>query len=799
MIRLVDFTWSRFGAAFRRAALAPFMLVLLLAACDSVEERIAEHYERGQELLEEGAPDKAILEFSNALKLDENHVPSLFAVAGILEGRGDFQAAFSRYLKVSELDPGHAAARLKTARFYVLGNDFDKAKTELEASLAAAPEEAEAHALAAIIAMREGDEAAARAAMEKAKGLAPTNSEVLLAEIGYLRQTAGVPAALVRADEAIAAHPDRISFYLLKLQMVEEQGDQKALGDHLGVIIEAFPEEPRFRELRAQWALRNDDHATAEAELRAIAASMPDNNEAVATLIRFLRQQRGDAAARTELTAQIGQAENAFPLELMLAQFDIQTGQTSAAIAYLRDLIGRAGENANEARILLARLLVREGQTEDAQALVDTVLEGDASNVEALVMRTAWLIDKEELDAALQSVRLGLTESPDDVRLLLLAGRVHELSGSLNLASDRYAKAVRVSKYDPANVTRYVQFLVRDNRAQAAATVLTEAVERRPDDARLLDLLASIRLQLKDWPGAETAIAALGKLNPDRARQLRGALMIGQDRFDEGTDLLRNLPGSASLLAVVQTYLREGKADEARTFLDELLVKSPENLQALGLRGNLHFADGEWAEARTFYEKILGIDPANAAAHSAMARLAEAEGDLAAAEAAIRAGLEAAPDNALLLTRLAIVHERQGNFDAAIDLYGQIYDKTPDSLLIANNLASLLADHHADDPAALDRAYRIAGRLRNATSPYYRDTYGWTRYLKGEHKEALEHLAAALKALPDNPWVNYHVGMTQAALKNAAEARPPLERALELGGDDFPPAAAIRETLAGAE
>ena len=85
----------------------------------------------GRNLLAEGEPEKAILEFANALKLDEEHVPSLFAVAGILEARGDLKAAFARYAKIAELDPAHAKARLKLAKYYALGNTLDRAKTEL--------------------------------------------------------------------------------------------------------------------------------------------------------------------------------------------------------------------------------------------------------------------------------------------------------------------------------------------------------------------------------------------------------------------------------------------------------------------------------------------------------------------------------------------------------------------------------------------------------------------------------------------------------------------------------------------
>ena len=117
---------------------------------------------------------------------------------------------------------------------------------------------------------------------------------------------------------------------------------------------------------------------------------------------------------------------------------------------------------------------------------------------------------------------------------------------------------------------------------------------------------------------------------------------------------------------------------------------------------------------------------------------------------------------------------------------------------MVNNLASLLSDHRADDKDAVERAYTIASRLRPSDLPQYRDTYGWTRYLKGEYDIALERIAPVAGALPNNPWVHYHLGMVYAALKQPEKARPHLEAALQLSeGRPFKPADLVRETLAG--
>ena len=117
-------------------------------------------------------------------------------------------------------------------------------------------------------------------------------------------------------------------------------------------------------------------------------------------------------------------------------------------------------------------------------------------------------------------------------------------------------------------------------------------------------------------------------------------------------------------------------------------------------------------------------------------------------------------------------------------------------MVAANNFASFVADHRADDSASLERAFNAAKRLRASKVPQYQDTYGWLQYLRGDYNGALRSLIPVAEALPDNPWVRYHIGMTYAKLGKGAEARPHLEAALDLAGDGpFPQADEIRAAL----
>ncbi|MEM1159468.1 MAG: tetratricopeptide repeat protein [Pseudomonadota bacterium] len=774
---------------------------LLVAACDSVEERVEGHYESGLALIEQDQSDKAILEFRNALKLDDKHAASYFELGRIFEARGDVPSAFARYAKAAEYDPNLLAARVKLARIYLVAGETEKAATEVDASLKLDPNDVEVLAVSAQLAIQEEDFAAARTTLDRALVLAPGALNTLLVDISYTLETATPAAALAQTDAAIAMHPEALQLHIVKLGLVNSIGDQPAIGAQLTRLIELFPDELRFREVRAQWALQNQDTDIAQADLRALALAQPENTAWITDLIRLVRNDAGDDAALAEFDRMIGALPDPFNVQLLLAQYHVETGRRDVAVDFLRNLIGTAGENANTARIALARLLISEGQSTEAYALVDTVLAEDSRNTDGLLLQSRRLINEGQLDSAIQQIRKALNEAPDDVRLLLLAGQAQEFSGNIDLANDRFAKAVRSDDYRVDTVVRYVEFLTRAGRDPAAEIVLVEALTRTPDASRLYDLLGFMRIRLQNWPGAQDAARALQSLDPDRARQLQAAILIGQERFDEGADLLKDLPEderrrAASMAALVQTYLRTNEMDKAIVFLDDVLAETPDNLQALGLRGNLHLLSEEFDAARANYEAVLEIDPRNGGAHSALSRLYAMQGDNAASEAQLVRGLEASPDNVTLLARLAQLREIQGDLQGAVGFYDRLYRLIPNSLAVANNLASLISEHQADDPAAMSRAVLISNRLRDSEIPHYRDTYGWIQHLRGNNEEALVHLEAAGKALPRNPWVHYHLGMVYAAMERPVDARKSLEATLGMTADIvFPPRETIQAAL----
>jgi tetratricopeptide (TPR) repeat protein len=238
---------------------------------------------------------------------------------------------------------------------------------------------------------------------------------------------------------------------------------------------------------------------------------------------------------------------------------------------------------------------------------------------------------------------------------------------------------------------------------------------------------------------------------------------------------------------IVQVYVQTGQRGAARAFVDDILADDPQNAEALRLRGALLQLDGDETGAVDAFHAAIAAAPADPASYLALAALHQGAGRIEEAEAAIAEGVAAAPDNPVLLLSHADQLTRRGDHAGALAAYEKLYELRPDSVVAANNLASVLSEYYPDDPEKVARAAEVARRLSGVQSPQIQDTYGWIQFLQGKPDEALRSLIPAAEALPENPWVRYHIGMAYAALGQAEEARGHFEAALQFAeGQAFP-------------
>ena len=788
--------------------LAAPLLLLAVAACDNAEERAEHHYERGLLLLEEGAPEKAKLEFKNALQLDEDAIAPRVAFARVLMDEGDVQGALGHYYKIIDLNPDHPEARKVVGRITILAGEPEEAVEHVDAVFALMPDDIEVRELKALLDHRLDRAVSATAMAESVLADDPGNIVATLILSEQAQAQDDMTKALKILDTGLAVKPDARDLHLAKLRALEGLDDQAAIGAQLITMSELFFDDAAVAQGLVQWHLNQSDPDSAIAAQRALTQKFPDDPGHGLDLIRLLNNYRGAEAAREELAKLASNPVHQVIYTQAQADFELHEGNLGAGIDHLETLVERDDlepRQSQDVRAQLAGLHYRNGDRARAAELISAVLTENGDHVPALKQRAVEAIDADRPEDAIIDLRHALNVIPQEPSVLMLLATAHERNGSSGLAQERLALAVQASQAGVAESLAYADFLSRQDKADIAEDVLRDAISRRGEVVDLLLGLGRIQLARSDWDGVtETAdrLEALGDVKElaEAAGQLRLAALNSQDKFDDSIGLLREMwqasgERSSAMENLVHSYVQSGRTAEAAEFLDDILKDDPKNLRATLLRGALHAFVGEADLAEAKYREVIADHPKRANGYGVLASLLRSQGRVAEADEVMAQGIANAENIERLLFEQATQNEAAGDFEGAIAIYEQLYAANNVSDVLANNLASLLSEHR-DDPESLERAHTIAKRLSSSPEGAFQDTYGWILYRRGEYERALPALQIASDAYPDNPVVLFHLGMVLEKLGQTTQAVETLTRALEQGANlNLPQMDEARKTL----
>lgn len=800
--------------------LVPALMIsatLLLSGCKSAEEKAEDYYQSGLTLLAAGDEDRALVEFRNVFKYNGFHKEARKTYADLQIKRGEVSEAYSQYLRLIEQYPDTADVRRILAEIAITRNDWAEAERHGKAVLALTPDEPAVKAIGAALdyrtAMLAKDATSAAAAVVRAQDILtalPDNQVARRIVIDHLANGPTPQDALPEVDKALAIEPKSLEFNALKFRLLAMKQDMPGTGAQLQKMFELYPDNLEIRSALIGWYLSQKDIDGAEAFLRKLAGDDTAAPEGHMAVVQLLQTARSTEAAKAELdrlaAANAGQP-NADIYRAGSAAIDFEAGKKDDAIATFEDILktAAASDQTRRIKLMLARILSETDNQVGARARVEEILAEDPTHVDALKLRAGWLIADDKPGEAIVDLRTALSQNPRDADTLTLMAEAHERDGSPELAGERLAAAVEVSGSAPAESLRYARFLLRDGRTAAAETVLVDSRRVNPRDVGVLSQLAAVWMNSSDWARAQEIVDDLTKINTPEAIQqaqtLQAALMQGQNRTDESLAFLEGqiaegTGGNATVALIVQTYVRSGKLDEARSYLDDALTKTPEDTRLQMLSAMIYGLAGDLAKAEQIFRSLIEKNPTEERPVQLLFGLLDTAGRKDEAKAVLDAGLKAIPQSGTLRWVQAGQLEKSGDIDGAIAVYETLYAENSDNQVVANNLASLITAHR-DDPASLERAFAIARRLRGSDVPAFQDTYGWIEYRRGNLTEALANLEPAAAGLPDDAMTQVHLGMTYAGLKRTEDAKRLLTLALKMAGDSpLPQFQIARDTLA---
>lgn len=767
------------------------LLTAALTACGGAAERKAKYLDTGRGLYELGNHDKAKIEVRNALQIDPKYVEALYLLGQINEAQNNYPAAAGNYQAIIDLDPKHIDAHIRLGRLYLLGKAPDRAAEMMQAALKLSPNDPNGLALRAGIRGAQGQTAGAIEDAQAVLKLDPDNLDAIALLAGIYGRNQQVDKAVALLQNGLARKPGQVGLRMLLVELHHGQGKRELAAEQLREIIRTEPRNLAHRVRLADYYVSMQRLDDAENLLRTTITEMPESSDVKIALVSFLAQKRGRVTAEKELRALIEAEPEKYPLRFALASLYLTGGERDKGVAAYQEIIAidKTGTAGLEARSLLAQILLSENRSGDAEALIAKVLEENARDNSALLLRGQIALRRGEARDAISDFRTVLKDQPENPAVHRLLASAYERNGEIKLALDSLQKAVQVDTRVIESRVQYAQLLMKTDDLAKASDQITAALTITPTHLTALETRFRIQLQKGDNNGAQKTLGVIkaNYANLGLGDYLSGQLNEANKRVAAAISdyelALRKSPDAPEPLSgLVRLLLVQKKPDQALTRIREVLKVTPSNIVAHGLMAEILMIQGQYPQAIAQFRETIRLSPNLVPAYKNLAKTQLLMKDVKAAEQTYRDGIKVTGGNTALRVELANLYQQSGRTDETIREYEEALKHDPESKMLANNLAMLLVSHR-EDKKSIERAAQLVEPLSRSDNAAHLDTLGWVRYKRGEYDSAIRALEQAIVQVPKEPILHYHLGMAYYNKGDKTRARKHLEYAVSTSGN----------------
>lgn len=330
------------------------LLVMMLGACGSKENRRDGFYANGLKFEEAGRFSEARVEGRNVIKLDPNHVGAHLLLARCALKEQNWREAFGNFQRAVELEPANTEALLGVGRLYLLSGDTNQAEAHAGQVLALDPQSVDGLLLraGAMLRAKRFEEAGRQLDLVFAKD--PANEDALLALSVIHSEQGRNSDALAVIGKGIGKKPDSRPLHFRAASLAADMEDYAAAEQHLLKLKELDPANRGVQILLAALYERMGQNGRVEGILRELLAAEPGSEEGRLRLMDYL--MRTGKAEDALAVAQEG--EPSPKLRLASAAVLLTVGRADEGEAALVALAGdkEAGPAGIEARLRMSEI-----------------------------------------------------------------------------------------------------------------------------------------------------------------------------------------------------------------------------------------------------------------------------------------------------------------------------------------------------------------------------------------------------------------------------------------------------------
>jgi tetratricopeptide (TPR) repeat protein len=733
-----------------KATLASLAVFLLVAAgCTNSETQKKEFFETGKQLAAEKRYVEAILQFRNALKLDDKYAEARVQLAETFAASGNAEGAYREYQRAADLLPNDPAVQTRAATMLFMAGQFEDVRTRAQAILKKNPKDLDAQILYA-------------------------NALVGLKDL---------EGGVEQIEDAIQIDPSNAATYTNLALLKLAQGQRDAAEAAFKRAVDLDPKSLKARMALVYFQMSSGNIPLAERSLiEALALDPKDplTNRALAAL--YVATGRSALAEKPLKT--VVEATQSARAKFALADYYIRLKKTAEARGVLDPLVKDPQAYA-DAQIRIAQITYDSGDTAAAKKLLDEVLRRFPGQATALQIRARWLLVDGRPAQALEAATSAVNASPRDVGAIYLRGVLQALAGQRDAAVKSFNDVLRLNPRAGAAQAQLSQISLREGDAEHAVGLAQEAVANNPRSAETRLILAralisqgelgradvELNLLLSAFPRASGVNSAKGTLE-----LLKGNLPAARAAFQRAFDADPTSIAAVSGLTILD--VQQKHVADARERIEKRLAAEPKRADLLLLAGRVYVAENNLRQAEQTLRRAIDVAPTMPEPYLILADVYRATQRLDGARAEFDAQVERNGSNVAARTMAAMLVHAKGNVEDAKRRYIELLSVEPRAAVAANNLAWIYADERQNLDVALDLAERTTEQIPDYAEAW--DTLGWVYQQKQLPLLAIAPFEKAVSKDPRNAVFHYHLGMALAGAGDVAKAKESLQMALKL-------------------
>ena len=672
------------------------------------------------------------------------------------------------------------ARHLGRAEEYFKAGEYEKAKIEYMFLLRVEPRSAIAFQRLGLMWLEEGAPFRAAAYLLKAQDLTPNDLETKVTLARALFGLGRLGEARQLALTVLEQSPDQDEALILLADTDRTQADLEATEERLAKA--ARPDTAAFQMASGNVATQRGDFASAEISIRRAITLDPQSSLPHLAMAKLHLLQGKTEEAGEEFKAAVKLSRPRSNARLAFADFRMRSGAVDEAAEIFREST-KAAPDYLPAWQRLSEIAFNRGKYGECLKLLENILARDAQNLEARIVQAKVWLATGQTQQAIEKLEDLCRTNP----------KVPQLNYELALA------------------------YLKDKNPSQATTVLRQAIAAKPDYVDAILLLGKVDLETGS---AALTVRAMVDLLTNHPHLLSAEMLLMEAYLSSGRpseaaavvrEQIRFYPQSADAYYRLGLILsQQNKSDEARAAFEKVLELAPGNLMAINqlvdldikkkdfdsglaraeaelnrtpppavayfMKGKVYAAEGKFDQAESPLLKALELDPDSLGTYNLLISTYLAANKISQAVHYLEALLSKNPKQTEAWISLALSYEKAGNFDKARDAYEKALSLNPDSAAALNNLAALCAERFNQ----LDRAYELAEKARSLepVNAAIADTLGWILYKQHHYQEALRWIREAAEKVPDDPEIQFRLGVTSYMMGRPQEAKVALKKAV---------------------